>query len=60
MKILVLGPSCSGKTTVCRYLRSEREANAIDACDEILRLNDGVRPDIGRRNDVLLPRWWSA
>jgi Ser/Thr protein kinase RdoA (MazF antagonist) len=56
VKILVLGPSCSGKTTVCRHLRSERETNAIDACDEILRLNDGVWPDIGRKNDVLLPQ----
>ena len=56
MKILVLGPSCSGKTTVCRHLRSQRETNAIDACDEILRLNDGVWPDIGRKNDVLLPQ----
>lgn len=56
VKIFVLGPSCSGKTTVCRHLRTERGVNAIDACDEILRLNDGVWPDIGRKNDVLLPQ----
>jgi hypothetical protein len=29
--------------------------NALDAGEEILRLNDGVWPQIGRKNDVLLP-----
>lgn len=55
MKILVLGPSCSGKTTVCRHLQNALAVRAVDACDEILRLNDGAWPDIARKNDVLLP-----
>ena len=55
MKSLVIGPSWSGKTTPCRC-ELDRETYAIDACDEILGLNNRVWLDIGRKNDVLLPQ----
>lgn len=55
VKLLVVGPMCSGKTTIARYLRSGSAA-VVDLDDELVRLNGGVYPDIETRKTVIAPR----
>lgn len=55
MKLLVVGPTCSGKTTISRYLRSGPAA-VVDLDDELVRLNGGVYPDIETRKTVVAPQ----
>lgn len=55
MKLLVIGPLCSGKTTIARHLRSMTSA-VVDLDDELTRLNGGTYPDIETRKTVVAPR----
>jgi hypothetical protein len=55
VKLLVVGPICSGKTTVARHLRSGSAA-VVDLDDELVRLNGGVYPDIETRKTVIAPQ----
>ena len=48
MKRFVLGAPCAGKSTIVRHFRRKYGLNALDADDEIVRLNGGVWPDIER------------
>jgi transcriptional regulator of acetoin/glycerol metabolism len=43
MKIIVLGPPLTGKSTLAKYLR-ERNVYALDFDDELLKLNRGEWP----------------
>lgn len=45
MKILLLGMSCSGKSTIARDLAKALKSNLLEADDEVLRLNGGLWPD---------------
>ena len=56
MKMFVLGVPCSGKSTLCKFINSSCGIRAIDVDDEILRLNDGVWPEIAFKNTVLFPQ----
>ncbi len=56
MKILVIGPQLSGKTTLVRYLRQHTNLNASEIDEEILAANGGVWPsDNDYKDDVLIP-----
>lgn len=59
MKLLVIGPLASGKTTIARHLRSTT-ATIVDLDDELVRLNGGVYPDIDTRKAVVAPRALAA
>jgi predicted kinase len=56
MKLLIVGAPNSGKTTVSRELRESLGLNVVDMDDEIVRLNDGVWPDIDTKNEVVQPK----
>ena len=56
MKLLIVGAPNSGKTTVGRELRESLGLNVVDMDDEIVRLNDGVWPDIDTKNEVVQPK----
>jgi predicted NACHT family NTPase len=58
--LLVLGPSCSGKTTLCRHLRAELAVNALDAGEEILRLTPVYRRRSLARTRSCCRSWWTA
>lgn len=55
MKLLVIGPLCSGKTTICRHLRAA-SVPVVDLDDELVRVNGGVYPDIDTRKTVVAPQ----
>jgi hypothetical protein len=55
VKLLVIGPLCSGKTTIARHLRS-MTSTVVDLDDELTRLNGGTYPDIETRKTVVAPR----
>ncbi|WP_185094306.1 AAA family ATPase [Curtobacterium sp. PhB137] len=59
MKLLVIGPLASGKTTIARHLRSTT-STIVDLDDELTRLNGGVYPDIATRKTVIAPRALAA
>lgn len=59
MKLLVIGPLASGKTTIARHLRSTTTA-IVDLDKELTRLNGGVYPDIETRKTVVAPRALAA
>jgi shikimate kinase len=44
MKILLLGVSCSGKSTIASDLATALKLRLLEADDEVLRLNGGVWP----------------
>jgi len=57
-KVIILGPQCSGKTTLVRYLRKYDASLPITEEDEAFaRINGGTYPaDISRKENVLRPR----
>ncbi len=59
VKLLVVGPLASGKTTIARHLQSTT-ITIVDLDDELVRLNGGVYPDIDTRKAVVAPRALAA
>jgi adenylate kinase family enzyme len=56
MKLLVIGPQLSGKTTLARYLREHTDLNISEVDEEILAANDGTWPSDNEYKDkVLIP-----
>jgi shikimate kinase len=56
-KILILGPQCSGKTTLVRYLRERVNGLPLVEEDELFtKLNGGTYPsDLQYKEDILRP-----
>ena len=42
MKVLVIGASCSGKTTLVRFLRATTQLPILEIDEELVRVNDGA------------------
>ncbi len=56
MKLLVIGPQLSGKTTLVRHLRKHTNLTVSEIDEEILSANDGVWPDDNiYKDEVLVP-----
>jgi hypothetical protein len=56
VRLLVVGISCAGKSTLTRHLRACSTLNVLDMDDEIARVNGGTWPDIPTKNNVVLPK----
>ena len=57
MKLLVIGPQLSGKTTLVRYLRQHTSELVYEVDEEILKSNDNVWPeDNSYKDKVLIPK----
>ena len=57
MKIIVIGPSLSGKTTLVKELRKNTNLLISEIDEELTALNGGEYPsDIDHKNNVLLPQ----
>lgn len=56
MRLFVVGPPCSGKSTVSQLLRERWRVNTVDMDDEIMRLNGGTWPTIEVKEAVLQPQ----
>lgn len=57
MKVIVIGPSLSGKTTLARYLRSHSRLSISEIDEELTKLNNGQYPsDDQYKHTVLAPQ----
>jgi len=55
-KLIVIGVSTVGKTTLIRHLRSEYQAEVSEFDEELVRLNGGSYPfDVDYRRNVIVP-----
>ncbi len=56
MKIIVVGPSLSGKTTLVKFLRSNQHVRVGEIDEELVSNNGGSYPtDLMNKHDVLAP-----
>lgn len=56
-KVIVIGASLSGKTTLVKYLRNKTLLSVSEIDDELTQLNNGIFPqDIEYKNKVLFPQ----
>lgn len=56
-KLLVIGPSTSGKTTIMNYLKMVTDETISESDDELIRLNEGTYPtDTAYKMLVLVPQ----
>ena len=55
-KIIILAPSCGGKSSLMRYLREHTDLHIAETDEEVMKANDGVWPDDELKNKVLVPK----
>ena len=61
MKIIVIGMSLSGKTTIVKHLRSATKVPVLEIDEELTRLNNGIYPaDNIYKIEKLAPRVMSS
>ncbi len=55
-KLIVVGVSTAGKTTLVRHLRTEYQVEVLEFDEELTRLNGGAYPfDVDHRRNVIVP-----
>jgi hypothetical protein len=55
-KLIILAPSCGGKSSLMRYLREHTDLHIAETDEEVMKANDGVWPDDELKNKVLVPK----
>ena len=55
-KIIVLAPSCGGKSSLMRYLREHTDLQIAETDEEVMKANNDVWPDNDLKNQVLVPQ----
>lgn len=55
-KLIILSPSCGGKSSLMRYLREHTDLHIAETDEEVLKANNGVWPDDELKNKVLVPK----
>ena len=55
-KLIILAPSCGGKSSLMRYLREHTGLHIAETDEEVMKANDGVWPDDELKNKVLVPK----
>jgi hypothetical protein len=55
-KLIILSPSCGGKSSLMRYLREHTDLHIAETDEEIMKTNNGVWPDDELKNKVLVPK----
>jgi shikimate kinase len=57
MKVIIIGPSLSGKTTIVQYLRKNNQIPVSEIDEELTKLNNGQYPTNEEyKNQVLAPQ----
>jgi guanylate kinase len=54
-KLIILSPSCGGKSSLMRYLREHTDLHIAETDEEVMKANNGVWPDDELKNKVLVP-----
>ena len=55
-KIIVLAPSCGGKSSLMRYLREHTDLQIAETDEEVMKANNDVWRDNDLKNQVLVPQ----
>ena len=56
-KVIILGAQCSGKTTIVRFLRENKDLPLIEEDEAFTKLNNGTYPnDIEYKENTLRPK----
>lgn len=55
-KLIVLAPSCGGKSSLMRYLRENTHLEIAETDEEVMKANNDVWPDDDLKNKVLVPQ----
>lgn len=55
-KIIILAPSCGGKSSLMRYLREHTNLHIAETDEEVMKANNDVWPDDELKNKVLVPK----
>ena len=55
-KIIVLAPSCGGKSSLMRYLREHTGLHIAETDEEVMKANNDVWPDNDHKNKILVPQ----
>jgi len=55
-KLIILSPSCGGKSSLMRYLREHTDLHIAETDEEVMKANNGVWPDDELKNKVLVPK----
>lgn len=55
-KLIILAPSCGGKSSLMRYLREHTDLHIAETDEEVMKANNDVWPDDELKNKVLVPR----
>jgi len=55
-KIIVLAPSCGGKSSLMRYLREHTDLHIAETDEEVMKANNNVWPNNDLKNKVLVPQ----
>jgi len=53
-KIIVLAPSCGGKSSLMRYLRDHTDLQIAETDEEVMKANNNVWPDDELKKNVLV------
>ena len=55
-RIIVLAPSCGGKSSLMRYLREHTDLHIAETDEEVMKANNNVWPNNDLKNKVLVPQ----
>lgn len=55
-KLIILAPSCGGKSSLMRYLREHTDLHIAETDEEVMKANNDVWPDNELKNKVLVPK----
>lgn len=55
-KLIILAPSCGGKSSLMRYLREHTDLHIAETDEEVMKANNDVWPNDELKNKVLVPK----
>lgn len=55
-RLIILAPSCGGKSSLMRYMREHTDLHIAETDEEVMKANSDVWPDDELKNKVLVPQ----
>ena len=55
-KLIILAPSCGGKSSLMRYFREKTDLHIAETDEEVMKANGNVWPDDELKNKILVPK----
>jgi len=55
-KLIILAPSCGGKSSLMRYFRENTDLHIAETDEEVMKANGDIWPDDKLKNETLVPK----